>query len=146
MRIIFFCFMVFVSRLGFAQIQDYDALKQKLENRYQINIYDDYNLDFFPAYWLDPPYNLQASGMKEEKQQLVLNCVNNVLKNYPNDLICSTITSLYLLDSAVFSGGYVLPPVYTNNQCIYIIGNGLENDTLEKKFEEEFENIFYRKS
>lgn len=143
MRIIFFCFAAFFSCFGFAQIQTCDALKQKIENRYQINIYDDYNLDFFPAYWLDQPYNLQASGMKEEKQLLVLNCVNNVLKNYPNDLICATFTSLYLLDNVAFSGGYGLPPVYSYNQCIYIIDNGLKNDSLEKKFTEGFENIFF---
>lgn len=135
--------MVFVSCFGFSQIQTCNALKQKLENKYKINIYDKYNIDFFPAYWLEPPYNLQASGLKDEKEKLVLNCINKVLKNYPNDLIWSTITSVYLLDSVVFSGGYKLPPVYTNNQCIYIICDGLENDTLGKKFKEEFENVFF---
>lgn len=136
--------MVFFPILAQGQNTRCGELKRSIENKYLVNIYDKYNIDFFPYYWLEAPYNLKASNIQEQDELFVLKIIDDVFNEYPPKLISGTIHSLFLLDSVTIDGGYTFPPVYTYNQVIYVsINNGVDKDSLRKKFEEGFEDVFF---
>lgn len=144
MKLLICTFLISIQVLALAQNKPCDKLKQDVEDKYHINIYDKYNSDFFPYYWSENSFNVLAGDIEEQDEEFLLNVIADVLSEYPERLVFETIHCVYLLDSAVSDGGYVFPTIYTNNQSIYvIINNNPGKDSLRQWFKKGFEDVFF---
>jgi len=144
MRILTIIIFIAAQSFCFANKESNDKLINSIEGEYLINIYDNYNEDFFLYQWQESPLNLRASNMSEEEKELVLGCLVDVLKRYPKSLVSGTINNVYLIDSVSKED---LPISFSHNQGLYISTHNksqVNKDTLIYKIDKSFLNIFFK--
>ena len=137
--------IIFIATQSFclANKESNNKLINSIEHEYLINIYDNYNEDFFPYRWQESPLNLRASNMPEDKKEQVLKCLVEVFKKYPKSLVSGTINNVYLIDSVSKKD---LPIIFSYNQSLYISTHNnsqVSKDTLISKINKKFTNIFF---